>query len=166
MRLGFPSLLLVCATLDLAVAVRAAEGLGGEVGDAMAPPCQSSLTASATLPAKVPPAGLRLQVCRNEECDVYDLAGAPLAFKAPSACDGDCYVQDGVVQVSRSLVLPTRVEPADTYDVRLFDPVTERTFAASHGRLVYASVPAVATADVRMGECRAAEVSARSLEGS
>jgi hypothetical protein len=166
MRFALSTLLLVCATLDLTVAVRWGMRAGASV--ARESPCRSSLTASAPLPAKVPANGLRLQVCRNDECDVHDLAGTPLAFTRATVCDGDCYVQDGVVQVSRPL--PAQLAATDTYDVRLFDPVTQRTYAASHGRMVYIAVTAGAAADPDAredaGECRAAEVTARPLGAS
>jgi hypothetical protein len=155
MRLGLSSLLLICGTVDLAVAVGWGGGVCAAASDAMAPPCQTSITASAPLPQAAPADGLRLQVCRNEDCAAYDLAGAPLAFTAATACDGACYVGDGVVQVSQPLPPPAQLSPTDTYDVRLFDPLTQRSYAASHGHVRYAT-----------GECRSAEVSAGPLFGS
>jgi hypothetical protein len=169
MRLRLASVMLACAALDLALAVR----WGAEAGSHLAEPrCESSFTASAPLPVKAPPGGLRLQVCRGGACDLYDLAGAPLALAASSVCDGSCYVQDGVVQVSRTYRDAAELVSGERYSVRLFDPVTARTYAAAQGLVRYVTVPATmgdatveATSD-GSAICRLGEVTAQPAGGS
>ena len=149
-----------CATIDLALAthgvVEVSERAPTVAGMTPETRCESSLTAVAQLPERVPPGGLRFQVCRGDDCDRYDLAGAPLAFTTSTVCSGACYVGDGVIQVSRWFDEPSQLAPGETYDVRLFDPLSQRTYAASHGRAVYVPVDGSAI-------CRSGEVTARPL---
>lgn len=168
MRIRLASMMLACAALDLALAVH----WGVEAGSHLAPPrCESSLTTSAPLPVRAPPGGLRLQVCRGDACDSYDLAGAPLALTASSACEGACYVQDGVVQVSRIYRDAAELVSGETYAVRLFDPLTQRTYAASYGVMRYVTVRAtIGDATTEGAEdgsaiCHLGEVTAQPVSG-